>query len=871
MSSIATDPVPRTVDTGNGNRNDNGVPRANATVDISSDGVAQDGTHCHGVTMVDRQHHDKNHDHQYQKINNEFGIIILKEYIVKKNGKKRRITIELHRINASINAGASASNGNTDTGTDTYTNADGVDTNSKNTDTLKYIENAFIRISKRQPLYEKVIKQAGIKWSSPKKSRRNHSRYDDDASSNSMASQLSSVPESRNGSGNGNGNGNQMISSPRADMDNGGSIHNDNNNDQDQASIMSLSTLQTTSNYTIGGDGQEWTSRHLLGLEQIHIKQVANKRITLELDTNLGSSASASASVSTDNANTSASASAGANASVKERHFVFHNSSQAKAFSDAIGLQKKEQIKREREQLLSCLKIGNIDVHRELRSLRRNMDVNANMNADMKMDTNINMDMTNDDRQQNAVNAFQSQQISFLIEIVGCEHLPIADLKTSDPYVVVKFQGRTIHKTKHCPYDLNPVFMLRQKAFFIWTCSVRDLFLGSHGSRNWDTLLESGSGHGQMDGVLRSSYGGLTLTVMDYDAITADSVLGAVVIPPHDIYNGNEERKVYTLKTQDKDETDGTIAIRVRRATDYDKEFLATHAAFEKKRMSTAVLFKEGKFNRRGERGMHVIKSMVETKVKTFFVNGSKIEKYKVLPYPDPDHKSANNVDVGHDHMLNTEVTSINNAPRIDPEWMTAAEIEELTLQPSRHYKPVGSGKIAKVHLEILGCNNLPNMEAMRLLGNKSDAFVEVVYEDCICQTPVIDDKTNPRFLPWTDRAFVFHSTFPSSVINLGVFDHDTGIGIQSHDFIGRASINLLNLRVDTEYTLEYKLYDTALLCSRKDHGTIKVRIMKLPLVYILPFCAYKNPTHFFLLHFMQFFNYRSVYVWKLTIRGHTC
>ena len=114
------------------------------------------------------------------------------------------------------------------------------------------------------------------------------------------------------------------------------------------------------------------------------------------------------------------------------------------------------------------------------------------------------------------------------------------------------------------------------------------------------------------------------------------------------------------------------------------------------------------------------------------------------------------------------------------------------------------------------------------VLGNKTDAFVQIVYEDCICKTEVINDKSNPRFMPWTRRAFVLHTTYPSSVINLGVFDYDPGLSmINDHDFIGRAAVDVTNLRPDTEYLLNYTLYDSALVEKRKANGTVKVSFKK--------------------------------------------
>lgn len=41
------------------------------------------------------------------------------------------------------------------------------------------------------------------------------------------------------------------------------------------------------------------------------------------------------------------------------------------------------------------------------------------------------------------------EQITFLIEIVSGWNLPVGDLKSSDPYILVFLNGKKIHKTKH--------------------------------------------------------------------------------------------------------------------------------------------------------------------------------------------------------------------------------------------------------------------------------------------------------------------------------------------------------------------------------------------------------------------------------------
>ena len=77
-------------------------------------------------------------------------------------------------------------------------------------------------------------------------------------------------------------------------------------------------------------------------------------------------------------------------------------------------------------------------------------------------------------------------------------------------------------------------------------------------------------------------------------------------------------------------ESQGAIAVRLRCATDYDKEFLAAYEDYEKRNESTGVLQKKKKqrsIKKRGEHGTDTITSLLEKKVKTFMEDGQKIEK----------------------------------------------------------------------------------------------------------------------------------------------------------------------------------------------------------------------------------------------------
>ena len=161
---------------------------------------------------------------------------------------------------------------------------------------------------------------------------------------------------------------------------------------------------------------------------------------------------------------------------------------------------------------------------------------------------------------------------------------------------------------------------------------------------------------------------------------------------------------------------------------------------------------------------------------------------------------------------------------RLDTEWLTKDQVEECSQKESKKWIDLGSGKLGRVFVEIIGCDDLPNLDHSVLIpgsSDKTDAFVSIVYEDSAAFTDVIDDCLSPRWMPWSRRAFIFRMMHPSSQIFLAVFDHDQ----IRHDVVGRASIDITNLKPNTIYNLHYALNTTTKLNKRKSKGSINIRI----------------------------------------------
>lgn len=153
---------------------------------------------------------------------------------------------------------------------------------------------------------------------------------------------------------------------------------------------------------------------------------------------------------------------------------------------------------------------------------------------------------------------------------------------------------------------------------------------------------------------------------------------------------------------------------------------------------------------------------------------------------------------------------------------MSPQEIHVETRHPSHKWVEAGSGTLGKLYCEVLACHDLPNVDFGEAVGNVTDSFVCLVYEDTCAMTDVIDDELSPHWLPWTQRAFCFGMMHPASILYIGVFDYDLGT---SHEPIGRIAVNVSNLQRNTIHTLKYNLYPSSNVTDRTPVGSITIRV----------------------------------------------
>lgn len=368
------------------------------------------------------------------------------------------------------------------------------------------------------------------------------------------------------------------------------------------------------------------------------------------------------------------------------------------------------------------------------------------------------------------------QTITFLIEVVSGWDLPIADLFRSDPYVLCSFNGKIIHRTSIISNTLDPIWTVKTGSLFLFTVKVEDLFISE----------------------------GILFEVMDYDTLGSHELLGRCVLPPQTIYEGKGQRLQFKLTGAGTssmkssritlEEQPGYLALRCRRASQSDIDFMnnnvyiSKHKMVEKSTMDKAVSEYLG--------GANIIQSYLVRQTRIVKQPGTvDVKQYKIRPGPDPKRPE--------------ETT-----------WMTKEQIDEEILQESTHWIDIGTGSLGRLFVEVLKCDNLPNLD---MFGrNKTDSFVCLLYEDAFIRTDVIDDCLSPRWLPWMKRAAIYHIYHSSSSLFLGVFDHDT---IGNHDLVGRVTVDLANLRPDTVYVLTYNIYTTANLNNRDFRGTVTLRL----------------------------------------------
>ncbi|CAB9513762.1 expressed unknown protein [Seminavis robusta] len=413
----------------------------------------------------------------------------------------------------------------------------------------------------------------------------------------------------------------------------------------------------------------------------------------------------------------------------------------------------------------------------------------------------------------------EADDILILGELVGAYQLSTEELVTSKlkvkhlrPYCIVKFEEKTIHFT-------SPAAETGRDP--IWTISTGSVFLLQ--------VSPSALLHEQLQISVWSKKNVTSLrgaVLLDMDTY----FLGKIKIPGTSLLKYcNEERLELPLLdlhgTQEY--ADSSIALRFRLATESDVRLVELLRA---RGISPPALSSQTSFSRSDSQLVNPVKELL-------LVEGSKLPLAETVTETNESQVAGEFIRDALAYAFKASTRSDRESglrklrikPGPDPNrveettFMTALQISQETRKPSLQWADAGSGSVGTLHLEILSCHGLPNVDVGEAVGNLTDSFVCAVFEDVMVQTPVIDDELSPHWMPWTQRAFRIGIVHPSSTLYLGVLDYDLGPG--GHEPIGRVAVNLTNFQSNTAYTLKYKLHPTSDLSEREPNGIITIRI----------------------------------------------
>lgn len=138
------------------------------------------------------------------------------------------------------------------------------------------------------------------------------------------------------------------------------------------------------------------------------------------------------------------------------------------------------------------------------------------------------------------------ETINLLVEIVSAIDIPVADVYSSDAYVIVRMGGKEVHRTGVISKSLDPIWTLNSGSLFLLQMTPEDFF---------------------------SCASGMSFTVKDYDAVGSNELLGRVTLKLDELLNGTGERCGYDIVDRVLGEkNNGKLYLRFKEATPEDIE-----------------------------------------------------------------------------------------------------------------------------------------------------------------------------------------------------------------------------------------------------------------------------------------------------------
>jgi len=435
----------------------------------------------------------------------------------------------------------------------------------------------------------------------------------------------------------------------------------------------------------------------------------------------------------------------------------------------------------------------------------------------------------------------------YLIEIISAADL--INLKNSTgsniyPYVSIFYGKHCVHSTKKTTAmnNLDPIWTVESQSLFLFDPNdFQEDFLSadeeSHGiERPWLLQNDNDQHEEQLVFVVMNTSKGIKNTshVIGQASILLSNLLETEEgkrIELRLVQTKNPTRRQInnsTGNTHGKEEGDHSmsLSIRYRKATENDIQFISDSKASSKSSSKSV--------------SHDTLISRHHTSMITPIINVSSFARRKknlngktyflALP-PKPDATSSLDQ---------------------NEQWLTQEELDKVIWEPSTSWTVCyGKGSLGKLYVEVIECNDLLYRHKQRtrkstVAEKKVDPFITIIHEDSIVSSDALPDCKNPRFLPWSRRAFKFHVEHSYSPIYIGVYDYEesrlnlgglkkkmtrnqkvkNSNGKRKFEEIGRAAISIQKLKSNVEYNMVYDLYRSGETSHQRiKQGSITLRI----------------------------------------------
>jgi hypothetical protein len=231
-----------------------------------------------------------------------------------------------------------------------------------------------------------------------------------------------------------------------------------------------------------------------------------------------------------------------------------------------------------------------------------------------------------------------------------------------NPYCVVRVAGKQVHQTAEIEHDTSPIWTLKTKSLCLLELETSQGVAVElcHATKVIGSVLKVGS-----------------------------HMIGQVQISYQQLVSGKGERVEFSIV---EDQPVVHLALRFRPATRSDLIFfqhIPAHVYHLNTTTTSAGQAADVEFKN------VVYKSVLKKNETTIFVDvldptsstpgKLKQKAFRVWPFPDPDRPEAT-------------------------KFMTKQQLKDESLLPSKEWVEGGCGDFGTVHVEVLGCDNLPNM-----------------------------------------------------------------------------------------------------------------------------------------------------------------